>query len=64
MKPDLNELYAEVARHADTLGTKIDVADVSRVCASLFSVLVKCPAEEAATLIARGLIVAATKEWS
>lgn len=32
-------LYAEVARHTDTLGTKINAAETSRVIASYFRVL-------------------------
>lgn len=52
---NLNELYSETSRHADTQGTSLNVADVSRVCASLFSVMAKLPTVELLSLVAHGI---------
>lgn len=52
---NLNELYAEVSRCADTQGTTLNAADVSRVCASLFTVLAKLPTVDLLSLIAHGI---------
>lgn len=57
----LNELYSEVSRTADTEGTAINAADVSRVCASLFTVLAKLPTVEVLSLVAHGLNAAKQK---
>lgn len=51
----LNEFYSEVSRRADTAGTQINVADVSRVCSKFFEVLNGMPTNEVLILIARGL---------
>lgn len=51
----LNEFYSEVSRRADTAGTQINVADVSRVCSKFFEVLNEMKTNDALVLIARGL---------
>lgn len=45
MKP--TEVYQETARRADTAGTKIGAADVSRVLAVTFDLIRELPAAEA-----------------
>lgn len=57
----LSEWYDEVARHADTDKTKINVADVKRVLSEAFKVLVKQDAAVAAELVAKGLAGAKKK---
>jgi len=51
----LNEFYSEVSRRADTAGTQINAADVSRVCSKFFEVLNEMKTNDALVLIARGL---------
>ena len=60
----LSDLYNEVSRRTDTDGTKINVAETARCCASLFSVLAECEVDDALRLIARGLEVAKGKTCS
>lgn len=57
----LNDLYAEISRRTDTDGTKINVAETSRCCASLFSVLAELPTETVLQLVGRGIEVARGK---
>ena len=52
---NLKQLYQETARRVDTVKTKIDVADTSRVCAKLFEVLSELDADEAIGLLADGI---------
>jgi hypothetical protein len=47
------EFYAEVARHADTDGTKINAADVSRVLAVAFRLIGEMPATDQFALMAK-----------
>ena len=57
----LSEWYDEVARHADTDKTKINVADVKRVLSEAFKVLVSQDSATAAELFAKGLAGAKKK---
>lgn len=58
---NLNDLYAEVSRRADTTGTSINVAEVSRSLSLLFTVLSELPTEQALSLVGRGIDVAKGK---
>jgi len=58
---NLNDLYSEVSRRADTAGTQINVAEVSRSNSLLFLVLSELPIEQALTLVARGIEIAKSK---
>jgi hypothetical protein len=58
---NLNDLYTEVSRRADTCGTHINVAEVSRVCAMLFTVLSDKTTEDVLMTVAHGITVAKTK---
>lgn len=51
----LNELTDAVARVADTAKTKIDCAEVKRVVACTFDVLVMLSPADCAEMIAKGL---------
>lgn len=55
----VNDFYNEVARHADTEKTDINVADVKRVLSQGFRLLQKLSTEECADTIAKLLGTAA-----
>jgi hypothetical protein len=57
----LSEFYDEVSRHADTAGTKIDVADTKRVLSEAFKVLCKLDSVTVAEIISKGLSTAKKK---
>lgn len=52
---NLNEVYNEIAKKADTAGVKINVAETKRVIASFFDVLEDYEAAEAFDFVAKGL---------
>ncbi len=53
--PSLNTIYNEVAKRADTHGTKINAAESKRVLACFFDVLSECPPADAFDFVAKGL---------
>ena len=55
----VNDFYNEVARRADTEGTKINVADTKRVLSQAFKLLNEMNAADAADTIAKALAAAA-----
>lgn len=57
----LRELATQVSRKADTEGTQISVAEVSRVQAVLFKILSELPTEEAFALVGKGIAKAKKK---
>lgn len=54
-KVRLADVYAEVARRADTKNQKINASEVSRVLASFFSTLNDYNPTQAAQIVADGL---------
>jgi hypothetical protein len=59
---NLSEFYDEVARHADTEKTKINVADVKRVLSEAFKVLQGLDAVTVTELVSKGLAAAKKKK--
>ena len=59
---NLNEFYDEVARHADTAGTKIGAAETKRVLSEAFKVLCGLDSVTMAEVIAKGLSTAKKKK--
>lgn len=57
---NLNDLYSEIARRADTPTQHIGVDEVSRVSSKLFQVLAELPAEQVLQLVGHGIQVAKT----
>jgi|688.fasta_scaffold01846_7 hypothetical protein len=51
----LTDFYNEVAKRADTAGTKINAAETKRVLSEAFALLAKLDAADANDTIAKGL---------
>lgn len=58
---NLNDIYNQVARKADTDGLEINVAETKRVLACFFDVLEDYKPAEAFDLVAKGLKRAGTR---
>lgn len=58
---NLNDLYEEVARHADTPKLQVTGADTKRVMAAAFQVLAKLDSATAIELLAKGIALGKKK---
>lgn len=58
---NLNDIYNEVARHADTAGLALNVAQTKRVLACFFDVLEDQKSADAFDFISKGLKRSATR---